>query len=124
MKTILIAEDRKEVRDLVRVTLRGGGFDIHQAADGLEAVEMARSLRPDLVLMDVMMPGEVDGVEATRILRSELAPEQCRILMLTAKGQQSDRRLGMDAGADDYFTKPFSPLELIKKVEEMLEVSS
>ncbi len=123
MKTILIVEDQQEVRELIRVTLRSGDYDIHQASSGGEAVDLARSIEPDLIIMDIMMPGEIDGIEATRILRSGHKGPAPRIVMLTAKGQQVDRQAGMDAGADDYFAKPFSPLELIRKVEHLLEAA-
>lgn len=120
MKTILIAEDQYEVRELVQATLNIGPYVIIQAENGVQAVEMAHQHRPDLVLMDVMMPGEIDGLEATRRLRASQATKDCRIIMLTAKGQLQDKNQGLEAGADDYFTKPFSPLALIRKVEEYL----
>lgn len=121
MKKILIAEDRMEVRDLVRVTLRVGNYEILQAENGEDAVNMAREHRPDLILMDVMMPGSFDGIEATRRIKADPEMKLSRVVMLTAKGQDADREEGFRAGADSYFTKPFSPLELIKKVEEILE---
>ncbi len=120
MKRILIAEDQYEVRELVQATLRIGNYQILQAENGMQAVEMARLHRPDLILMDVMMPGEIDGLEATRRIRDDPATAGCRIIMLTAKGQTLDREEGLRAGADDYFPKPFSPLALIRKIEEFL----
>jgi two-component system, OmpR family, phosphate regulon response regulator PhoB len=70
--------------------------------------------------MDIVMPGEIDGIEATRILKNDPETKACTLLMLSVKGEKEDVKRGMDAGADDYFTKPFSPLELIRKVEEVL----
>ena len=120
MKKILIVDDRAEVRELVEVTLRVEDYRILQAKSGEEAVEIARAEKPDLIIMDIMMPGSVDGLEATRILKNDPETKDCKIIMLTAKGQEADREAGFEAGANDYFIKPFSPLELIKKVEEAL----
>jgi two-component system, OmpR family, phosphate regulon response regulator PhoB len=120
MKKILIVDDQVEVRELVEVTLRVENYAIFQAKSGEEAVEIAKSEMPDLIIMDVMMPGGMDGVEATRIIKKIKGLERCPIIILTAKGQQMDRQKGIEAGADDYFRKPFSPLELIKKVESIL----
>lgn len=120
MKTILIVDDQVEVRELVDVTLRVENYKIIQAGNGKEAVETARKERPDLIILDVMMPGEIDGLEAARRIRKDPSTADCYIVMLTAKGQRADRQAGFNAGADDYFVKPFSPLELIQKVEEML----
>jgi len=120
MKKILIVDDQKEVRELVEVTLRVGDYQVLPAKSGKEAIDIAKSEKPDLIIMDIMMPGGMDGLEATRALRKDPETKNCRIIMLTAKGQEADKKKGVDAGADDYFTKPFSPLELIKKVEEIL----
>lgn len=121
MKKILIVDDQMEVRKLVEVTLRIGDYQILQAQSGEEAIEIANKEKPDLIIMDVMMPGGMDGLAATRILKNDPETKDCPIIILTAKGQQVDKEKGFAAGADDYFTKPFSPLELIKKVEEVLE---
>lgn len=120
MKKILIVDDQLEVRELVEVTLRVEDYEILTAGNGQEAVEIVREKKPDLIIMDIMMPGEVDGLEATRILKNDPETTGCQIIILTAKGQKDDVERGRDAGADDYFTKPFSPLELIKKVEGAL----
>jgi len=120
MKKILIVDDQIEVRELVEVTLRVEDYQIFQAKSGEEAIEIAKAEKPELIIMDIMMPGGMDGLEATRILKNDSETKECTIIMLTAKGQQADREAGLEAGADDYFAKPFSPLELIKKVEEVL----
>lgn len=120
MKKILIVDDQLEVRELVEVTLRSGDYQVLQAEDGKNAIEIAKTEKPDLIIMDIMMPGETDGVEATRVLKEDPKTKGCPIIMLTAKGQEDDRIEGLQAGADDYFIKPFSPLQLIKKVEEVL----
>ena len=120
MKKILIVDDRLEVRELVEVTLRVKDYQILQASSGEEALEMVKADKPDLILMDIMMPGGMDGLEATRIIKNDPETKDCSLIMLTAKGQKIDREKGIEAGADDYFVKPFSPLDLIKKVEEVL----
>ena len=121
MKKVLIVDDRLEVRELVEVTLRVKDYQILEASNAEEAIEMVKAEKPDLTLMDIMMPGRMDGLEATRILKSDPETKDCPIVMLTAKGQKIDIEKGLEAGAVDYFVKPFSPLELIKKVEEVLE---
>ncbi len=120
MKKILIVDDQKEIRELVEVTLRLEDYKIFQAKNGDEAIKLARAEKPDLVIMDVMMPGGIDGLEATRVLKNDPETKGCQIIMLTGKGKQDDQEKGFKAGVDDYFSKPFSPLELIKKVEEVL----
>ncbi len=120
MKKILIVDDQLEVRRLVEMTLKVSDYQIFKATTGEEAVEIVKSEKPDLIIMDVMMPGGMDGFEATKILKNDPETKECKIIMLTAKGQQADREKGIEAGADDYFIKPFSPLELIRKVEDVL----
>ena len=120
MKKILIVDDREEVRDLVEATLSRGEYEILKGTNGSQAVEIAQAHRPDLILMDIMMPGPVDGLEATRIIKGDPGTRNCTVILLTAKGQATDREQGIQAGADEYFAKPFSPLELLKKVEQVL----
>jgi len=120
MKKVLIVDDHPEVRRLVEMTLRVGEYKVFQAQSGQEAIEAAREKKPDLIIMDIMMPGAMDGLEATRMLKNNPETKDISIIMLTAKGQEFDKEKGIEAGADDYFVKPFSPLELIKKVEEVL----
>jgi DNA-binding response OmpR family regulator len=121
MKNILIVDDQSEVRELVEVTLGGAAdYNIIKAENGQKAVEIAKNEKLDLIIMDVMMPFENDGLNATRAIRQELNNNDVKIIMLTAKGQEIDRKKGYEAGANEYFTKPFSPLDLITKVEEIL----
>lgn len=121
MKKILIVDDQAEVRELVEVTLRIGPYEISQASSGDEALIITRSERPDLVLLDVMMPNSpVDGFEVCRQIKSDPATRNINVVMITARGQEADIEMGRQAGADDYFTKPFSPLQLMNKVEEIL----
>jgi two-component system, OmpR family, phosphate regulon response regulator PhoB len=120
MKTILIVDDQFEVRELVEVTLMVEDYRILKAESGEEGVEIARKEHPDIIIMDVMMPGGMDGLEATRIIKSDPDINDCKVIMLTAKGQKSDIERGFEVGAEEYFIKPFSPLDLIKKVEEVM----
>ncbi len=120
-KKILVVDDEKDIRDLVEVTLLRSDHLVIKADSGDKAVEIARIQKPDLILMDIMMPGKIDGLEATRVLKNDPETRQCTIVLLTAKGQLADRQEGIKAGADDYFVKPFSPLELLRKVDQILD---
>ena len=120
MKKILIVDDLEEVRDLVERTLRREDCKILKARNGQEAVEIATEEIPHLIMMDVMMPGPIDGLAATRMLKNDPRTKGCVVVMLTAKGQKADIEKGTEAGADGYFVKPFSPLELMRKVDEIL----
>jgi two-component system phosphate regulon response regulator PhoB len=121
MKKILIVDDQIEVRELVQVTLEIGDYQILTAENGQQAIEIAQAEHPDIILLDIMMPGsDIDGLEACRRLKADPATANITIVMLSAKGQESDIFAGNSAGADDYFTKPFSPIALIEKVEEVM----
>lgn len=120
MKKILLVDDQKEVRLLVETTLDGSGYEFYGATNGREAVDRAISIIPDLILMDVIMP-EMDGFEACRRIKNNPALKHIPIIMLTARSQQADMEKGREAGADDYFIKPFSPIALLKKVDEILK---
>jgi len=119
-KKILIVDDQVEIRNLVEVILGEEDHQILQAESGEKAIEIAKVEKLDLIIMDIMMPGGMDGLETTRILKNDPEAKDCAIIMLTVKGQHDDREKGFEAGADDYFSKPFSPLELMKKVEEVV----
>ena len=123
MKKILIVDDQLDIRRLVEITLSVENYRIIQAESGREAINIVKAEKPDLIIMDISMPGEIDGLEATRILKNDPETKGCLIILLTAKGQKNDRKRGITAGADDYFVKPFSPLELIQKVEEVLGIA-
>lgn len=124
MKKILVVDDVKEIRDLVEKTLSRDDRQVLKAENGAQAVDLAKEHHPDLILIDVMMPGEYDGLEAIRIMRNDPSTAQTKMVVLTAKGREDDREAGFEAGADDYFIKPFSPLELLRKVDEMLDMSN
>lgn len=119
MKKLLIADDEPGIRTLVRMTLIDDSFEIIEASDGIEALAMAKQERPDLVLLDVSMPGKT-GFEVCREIKSDPNLSGTVVVMLTALAQESDLELGERAGADGYFTKPFSPLALMRKVDEIL----
>ena len=120
MKKILIVDDQPEVRELVEITLRSEDYRILQAETGKDAIKTAKAEKPDLIIMDIMMSGEIDGIEATRIIKQDPETKECLVIMLTAMGQEADKEVGFKAGADDYFVKPFSPLELITKVAAVI----
>jgi two-component system, OmpR family, phosphate regulon response regulator PhoB len=123
MTTILIADDEPAILDLVRFTLDDPQVQIVSAADGAAAVELARSVRPDVALLDVQMP-RLSGLEVCRRIRQLPECAHTRIVMLTASAQAEDRRRGMAAGADHYLTKPFSPLTLLTLVRALVPEAS
>lgn len=116
--TVLICDDEDVLRALVRATLDGDGYQLVEARDGDESLELAKRLRPDLILLDMMMPGRT-GLEVLRELRADPEPASTRVLMLTARTQPVDR-LAAEATADRYLAKPFSPFELQRVVAELL----
>ena len=119
MKKILIADDRSEVVELVKVTLEGEGYRTIDASDGREALEKIRKEKPDLVLLDIVMP-KMDGFEVLSQLKKDPVLKEIPIIMLTAKGQKPDQEKGRRLGAQDYIAKPFSPSALLKRIEEIL----
>ncbi len=116
MTKILVVDDEHHIVDLVRGYLEREGFVVHAAYDGPSALERAREWSPDLVVLDVMLPG-LDGIEVCRQLRHF---SDAYVLMLTARAEEVDRIVGLTVGADDYLTKPFSPRELVARVRAML----
>lgn len=116
-RTSLIVEDHADLRKLIRMTLEFEDFDIHEVGNAPDAMAMAGRLKPDLVLLDVMMPGAFDGLEACRRLRADPNHARTRIILLSARGQASDVQAGMRAGADAYLLKPFSPLQLLDTIQ-------
>ncbi|MBN1576755.1 MAG: response regulator [Chitinispirillaceae bacterium] len=122
MKKILIVDDCHEIRQLVMTTLDFDEFEVFEAANGAKAIEMAQKHHPDLIIMDVAMPGPIDGIEATRRIKSNPETVKCQIIILT--GSRTDRRKeGVAAGACDVLSKPFSPLGLISKMEQLLGIA-
>jgi DNA-binding response OmpR family regulator len=117
---VLVVDDEPEAVELVEFNLKQGGFDVAVAADGAEAIKKARGLMPSLIVLDLMLP-EVDGLEVCKMLRRDSATAKVPIIMLTAKAAEIDRILGLELGADDYITKPFSPRELVLRVKRILQ---
>jgi len=115
-KTVLVADDDPEIRDVVHIFLRNEGFQVLEAEDGLQAVDFMRREAIDLVILDVMMPG-MDGIKACFKIREM---SSIPIIMLSAKGEDIDKITGLTTGADDYVSKPFNPLELIARVKAQL----
>ncbi|MBE2205081.1 MAG: response regulator [Chthoniobacterales bacterium] len=118
--SILIVEDEPDVVDLLRYNLERAGFSVMTAATGDRGLEMARANRPDLIILDLMLPG-MTGQEICRALKKDPETEPLLIVMLTAKGQSEDRVKGLELGADDYMAKPFSPRELVLRVQALLK---
>jgi len=117
--TILIVEDEADIRELVRYHLEQEGYAVEEADSGEKAFERAAAIRPALVVLDLMLPG-TDGLEVCRRLRTDDTLRELPVIMLTAKGTEVDRILGLELGADDYITKPFSPRELVARVRAVL----
>lgn len=117
---ILVVDDEPEAVELVEFNLRQAGFDVTTAADGAEALRKARTQSLALIVLDVMLP-EVDGLEVCKLLKGDSATASIPIIMLTAKATEIDRVLGLELGADDYVTKPFSPRELVLRVKRLLQ---
>ena len=122
MERVLIVDDDPDIVRLVRYNLSHSGFEVQTAATGREALELVQKQPPDLVVLDVMLP-DVDGLEVCRTLRQQSSSRRIPILMLTARGEEIDRVVGFELGADDYVSKPFSPRELVLRVKSILRRS-
>jgi DNA-binding response OmpR family regulator len=120
MAKILIAEDERDIRDLITFTLRFAGHDVVATSNGEEAVEAARRDVPDLILLDVRMP-RMTGYQACEIIKREENLEHIPIVFLSAKGQESEVRTGLEAGAVEYILKPFAPEQLTAQISRILE---
>ncbi len=122
MNTILVADDEDSLRLLIRTTLENKDLTLLEAGDGITALEIARQELPDLIVLDWMMPGK-NGLEVVRELRADARTAGIAILMLTAMGQEKDRKEGLAAGVQAFLVKPFSPLELLERVQAVLRVA-
>lgn len=122
MKSILVVDDEPDIVELVSYNLKKAGFGVSSAADGEEALTVIRANRFDLIVLDLMLPG-IHGMELCRILRNNPKTAHIPIIMLTARGEEIDKIHGLETGADDYMTKPFSPKELIARVKAVLRRS-
>jgi two-component system alkaline phosphatase synthesis response regulator PhoP len=120
-KKILVVDDEVYILHILDFSLGAEGYEVLTAADGDEAIRMARTEKPDLIVLDIMMP-KVDGFEACRRLKADPETSAIPVILLTAKGREVDRQMGMEVGADDYIVKPFSPTRLIEKIGSYLSV--
>lgn len=118
MMRILVVEDQADIRRLIRWSLEEGDYEIFEATNGRMGLDAARALRPDLVLLDVMMPGETHGLDLCLALKVEPMLAATRVIMLSARGTHADREAGLRAGADAYLVKPFSPMQLLALVDD------
>ena len=120
MKRILIVEDQPDIRELVRMTLEMEDFEVHEAENGDIGLQMAARLNPDLMLLDVMMPGSVDGLGVCERIKANAAHRRTKVVMLSARSQDADRQAGRRAGADAYLSKPFSPRQLLDVIGRVI----
>jgi CheY-like chemotaxis protein len=121
LRTVLIADDESSIRLLVHATIESDDYTVVEASDGAQAWALAQQLKPSLVLLDVQMPGQ-SGLEVLRSIKADPDLKATRVILLTSKAQERDIEVGLIAGADFYLTKPFSPLDLLTRVEEALEL--
>ena len=119
MHKILLVDDHSDIRRLVRITL-GKSFEVMEADDGTTALEIVRRHKPNLIVLDVMMPGELDGLQVLDAIKADPQLAHIHVIMVTARGQSRDYDDGMQRGADAYFIKPFSPLQLVAAIKETL----
>lgn len=122
MQKILIVEDERDIADLIGFNLERAGYEVLKAHDGITGAEMAVQLRPGLIILDLMLPGK-DGFGVFKEIRRDPRSRDIPVIMLTARAQTEDRIQGLEAGADDYLTKPFSPKELMLRVQAVLKRS-
>lgn len=123
MTKILLVDDHSDIRRLIRITL-GKGFEVLEAEEGKAGLDIVRRLKPDLVVLDIMLPGELNGLQVLDAIKSDPQLKHIRVVMVTARGQVRDYDDGMARGADAYFIKPFSPLQLVAVIKETLAKES
>jgi len=123
MHTILVVEDEEDIADLVAFNLRRNEFQVELAHDGIQGLAKAKEIKPDLIVLDVMMPG-LDGFRVFKELRIDKSTRTIPVIMLTARGQTEDRIQGLELGAEDYVTKPFSPKELVLRIKNLIKRST
>lgn len=120
---VLVVDDEEHIVELIKFNLEGNGYEVVEAYDGIKAIELSKEEKVDIVILDLMLPG-VDGIEVCRSLRKNPDTEKIPIIMLTARSEETDKVLGLEIGADDYITKPFSVRELIARMKAVLRRSS
>jgi DNA-binding response OmpR family regulator len=119
MTKILIVDDHPDIRQLIRLTL-GNQYEIHEASDATSALRLAREHRPHVVVMDIMMPGEMDGLQALQAIRSDAALTETKVIMVTARASANDQATALEYGAHGYFCKPFSPVQLVNSIKGLI----
>lgn len=122
MKKVLIVDDQDTIRKMLRLTLTGR-YELFEASEASEAWELLRRARPHAIILDIMMPGEMDGYQLCEKLKADRELRRIHVVMVTARGQEADRQKGIAVGADAYFVKPFSPLALARHLEGALETN-
>jgi len=128
-KRVLIVDDNKELRTLIRMTLEFSNCEIHETEDGTHAMRLIDVVKPDIIILDIMMPGELDGLDVCKRVKSNSETSNTKVILLSAMGQKIDIERGIAAGAHSYLTKPFSPLMLLDRmgydvaINEFVELS-
>ena len=120
MKKILIVDDHSDIRKLIRITI-GHAYEVLEAEEGLTALQIIRHQQPSLVVLDIMMPGEMDGLQVLDAMRADPALKEIQVIMVTARGQATDYETGMSRGANAYLIKPFSPIQLVNSIKDLLK---
>lgn len=119
MNKVLLVDDHADIRRLMRISL-GKDFEVLEAENGDRAYDLIKSEKPDLVMLDIMMPGRMDGLEVLNTVKRDPVLSKIRIIIVSARGRERDKQIAMQYGADAYFTKPFSPLQLVATIREIL----
>lgn len=119
---VLVVEDHQDTRDLLKYNLTSAGFEVAASEDGLSGIKLASTFKPDIIILDLMMPG-LDGLDVCRRLKADAGLSHVPVIMLTAKGEEIDKIVGLELGADDYVVKPFSPRELVLRIKAILRRS-
>ncbi len=120
-KKILIADDNENIRDALTYLLEDEGYALSMAKDGSDALKKVREFHPDILFLDIMMP-EINGYEVCRVIKNDPHLKNIYVIMLTAKGQVAEQERGKDVGADEYIVKPFSPMEILSKIKNILDI--
>ncbi|AFJ01250.1 response regulator receiver protein [Methylophaga frappieri] len=116
-KSVLIVDDNQQLRELVRLTLAFSEYQLHEAENAIEALQLIKQIRPDVILLDIMMPGDLNGLDVCAQIKSDPNIRDTRVIILSAKGQKMDLVAGDLVGADAYFVKPFSPISLLESID-------
>ena len=120
MTRVLIVEDEASIRSLVRLTLADTGLELTEAVDGASGWEAALKVQPDVILLDIMMPGGIDGLQLCQRLKADERTRSAKVVLVSARGHRNDISIGREAGADDYLLKPFSPQRLVDLVQRLV----